>query len=138
MWEVRGFSSGRKTPKRRKKEKIKTMSVDWAKLVEQGRAKAIGVPWSEEELKAIYQLKIPPEYVRRGILTIEDYQKELEKEKQEEKTGTEKPLSKMTKKELIAKLKEFGVEIADENAVVKAELKEMLEQKLKKAEKGRK
>lgn len=96
--------------------------IDWAKLVEQGRAKAIGVPWSEEELKAVYQLKIPAEYVRQGILTLEDYQKELEKEKEIIVKGKELPLEKLKKDELVKKARELGINIVDEKAITKAEL----------------
>jgi tRNA(Ile)-lysidine synthase TilS/MesJ len=50
-------------------------AIDWAKLVAQNRAKAYGIPWSEAEANAVYQLKIPADYVRKGILTLEDYEK---------------------------------------------------------------
>jgi hypothetical protein len=48
---------------------------NWAKLVAQGRVKSIGMPWSDEEANAVFTLRIPPAYVRSGILTIEDYEK---------------------------------------------------------------
>ena len=51
------------------------MDINWPSLVEQGRAKAYGVPWNDEELAAIHTLGIPPEYVRGGCLTVEDYGK---------------------------------------------------------------
>lgn len=54
---------------------------DWKKLVEQGRAKAIGVPWSEEELVALNDYKIPPEYVRKGFLDAFQYLHERSKDK---------------------------------------------------------
>lgn len=111
------------------------MSVDWAKLVAQGRAKAIGVPWSEEELKAVFELKIPPEYVRRGILTLKDYQKELEKEKKENITGKEKPLEEMKKTELLKKAKELGIKIADPNVTIKAEIIDLIKKAQKKVKK---
>ena len=59
-----------------------TAGVNWGKLVEQNRAKSVGVPWSKEDRKAI-KAGIPPDYVRKGILTDEDYKAELEKEGQE-------------------------------------------------------
>ena len=40
---------------------------NWAKLVEQGRAKSYGVPWSDEEAKAIAS-GMSPEDVRKGVL----------------------------------------------------------------------
>lgn len=51
------------------------MSLNWGLLVEGGRAKAIGVPWSEEEAKAVYELGIPADFVRQGVLTKEQYEK---------------------------------------------------------------
>lgn len=50
------------------------LQVDWAKMVAQGRAKDIGVSWTEEEVRAVFLLKIPADYVRKGILTVEAYQ----------------------------------------------------------------
>ena len=70
------------------------MSLHWGKLVENGRAKAVGVPWNEEELHARIVLKIPAEYVRDGILTKEAYEKTI-------KSG-DKPIFVMTKLELTA------------------------------------
>jgi len=63
------------------------MNVNWAKLAAQNRVKAVGIPWTSEEANAIYNLKIPADYVRKGILTLEDYEKA-------EKIGLEKPMSK--------------------------------------------
>jgi len=59
------------------------MSLDYTKLVSQGRAKAPNVCWSEVELEALLALerefKIPriaaADYIRNGIITIEDYKK---------------------------------------------------------------
>jgi len=75
--------------------------IDWGKLVAQGRAKAIGVSWNEEELKAIYALKIPAEYVREGILTTEDYQNAL---------AGEKPAVLQPREKLVEQAKEVGIE----------------------------
>ena len=97
-------------------------NVNWAKLTAQGRCKAIGVPWTEEELKAVYKLKIPVDYVRQGILTIEDYEKELSKDKKAEEKGEEKPLEKMKKDELLKKAKDLGIKIADEKVVSKGDI----------------
>lgn len=65
-------------------------TVDWAKLVIQGRAKAYGIPWSEGEAKA-RAAGIPAEYVRNGILTKEDYQKALEEATETAKPKEDKP-----------------------------------------------
>jgi len=50
------------------------MSLNWGKLVAQGRAKAHGVPWTEEEWEACLS-GIPAEFVRMGILDKEEYEK---------------------------------------------------------------
>ena len=67
----------------------------------QGRARDIGVPWSEDELKAIYTLKIPVEYVREGILDKETYEKKVFK--------GEKPLEFLTDPELRQKGEAEGI-----------------------------
>lgn len=83
---------------------------DWGKLFQQGRCKALGVPWTEEELKARYELKIPAEFVRKGILTIEEYQAELGGIKKEDQN---KPLHKMSKEELVALAEQLGLKVED-------------------------
>jgi len=47
----------------------------WAKLVAEDRVKSIGLPWSDEEANAVFNLRIPGAYVRSGVLTVEDYEK---------------------------------------------------------------
>ena len=81
-------------------------NCNWAKLVSQGRAKDIGVSWNEDELHAIYKLKIPVEYVREGILDKESYEKVMFK--------GEKPLSFHTDRELKEKAEKVGAEVSDE------------------------
>lgn len=56
---------------------------NWGKLVKQGRAKAPGIPWSDEEAKAVFEYKIPADYVRRGVLTKEQYSKSIKDESKE-------------------------------------------------------
>jgi hypothetical protein len=73
--------------------------IDWSKLVSQGRAKAIGVSWSDAELKARYELGIPAEYVRQGILTTEDYQKAIK----------QNPVENKTKEEVMKEAEEEGI-----------------------------
>ncbi|MDD5065330.1 MAG: hypothetical protein PHQ35_11305 [Phycisphaerae bacterium] len=90
--------------------------IDWAKLVAQGRAKAVGVSWSADELKAIYDLKIPAEYVRQGILTVEAYQEAL----------NASPVQTKTKEEVLAEAKEEGIEATPDAP------KEVLEDMVKK------
>ena len=78
------------------------MSLHWGKLVENGRAKAVGVPWNEEELHARIVLKIPAEYVRDGILTLEAYKRAMKSD--------DKPIFRMTKPELTAMADNLEVE----------------------------
>jgi len=59
--------------------------VDWANLLSQDRCKALGVPWSAEELKAIHGEGVPANYVRAGILTKKAYDKQLKRESVEGK-----------------------------------------------------
>ena len=55
-------------------------TIDWARLVSQNRAKALGVPWTEQDLKAI-QEGVPAEAVRDGVLTLKEYEDSTEKSK---------------------------------------------------------
>jgi hypothetical protein len=81
-----------------------TMGVpNWGLLVAKDRAKAVGIPWNKEEIKAIHTFKIPASYVREGILTLEDYEKAIGSE-------TEKPLFTKTVEEIKEEAKEVGVE----------------------------
>lgn len=81
--------------------------LNWARLVPQGRAKDIGIPWTEEEQVALQALidhagverAEAAAYVREGILTPEAYDKA-------QKGGT-KPAGR---EELEAKAKELGIE----------------------------
>jgi hypothetical protein len=92
--------------------------INWAKLVATGRAKEMGVPWNEAEDKAIYELKIPVDYVRDGVLTLEDYASELEKEAKDGKR-----LSRMELDELLSKAESLGVKThPDMNKKVLADL----------------
>ena len=78
-------------------------TLNWSRLYDQGRCRAVGVPWTDEDLKAI-KLGVPVEYVRLNILTPEDYQAKLANEPIEEV-----PLFKKSKQELIAILLEKGM-----------------------------
>lgn len=80
------------------------MAIDWGKLVEQGRAKAIGVSWNDEEMKARYELGISAELVRKGVLTLEEATVE------ENQIPDNKLLSKMSKEELKTLADELGIE----------------------------
>ncbi len=78
--------------------------INWGKLKEQGRVKEVGIPWSEEESNAIYQLKIPASYVRKGILTLEEYEKSREGGAVKERK----------KEEVMAEAKALGIEFVPE------------------------
>lgn len=100
-------------------------SINWGRLYEQGRCKNIGVPWSEAEAKA-RAAGIPAEFVRKGVLTWDEYQESLYDEEQlEEQTGTI-ALTKLKKDELRGLAEQYGVErltSAATKAVIMEELK---------------
>ena len=103
---------------------------NWQRLYDMGRCKAIGVSWTEEEAFATFQLHIPADYVRDGIMTVAEYKKALAKDKEvEEKTG-ELPLDKQSKEALQEKAKELKVEFTP--AATKDTLVKLIEKKLKK------
>lgn len=87
------------------------MSCNWSKLVEQGRAKAFGVSWNEDELHAIYKLKIPVDFVRRGFLTLESYEKAQSDVEEKIRDNGESPIWAMNKKQLEEKAKQMGISI---------------------------
>ena len=76
---------------------------NWGKLYVQGRCKEIGVPWSEEEAVAVSE-GIPVQYVRDGILSLEEYEKV---KKSDDKNGT--PLERQTRVELEEKAEKLKV-----------------------------
>ena len=89
--------------------------IDWAKLVSQGRAKDIGIPWTEEEVRAVFILKIPAEYVRKGILTLEAYEK------------VKGSISDKSKEELMAEAKKESIAVTPE--ATKESLKKVIAEK---------
>lgn len=105
---------------------------NWENLVEKGRAKAFGVPWDEQELKAIYELKIPVDYVREGCLTLEEYNQETKQIQEITQEKGEKPLRYMNKPELIEIAKTCGLEVTE--AAKKTELIHLIEVAQKKSE----
>jgi hypothetical protein len=102
-------------------------SINWPLLVSKNRAKADGVPWSDEELKAL-AAGVPADHVRKGILTLKDSEKEQKVEdKQTAKTG-EKPIHRMNIAELREKATELGLEFTPD--ATKAALVEIIKTKL--------
>ena len=88
--------------------------VDWGKLYESGRCKQIGVPWNEKEKNAVYILKIPADFVRRGCLTKDEYKKTLISDKGiVEKTG-KVPLTQLRKEQLYQLCQKEGVNVTPE------------------------
>lgn len=84
--------------------------LNWGLLVEQGRAKDIGVSWNEEELNAIYGLGIPVEQVRKGILTLEESNSELA----DTEPHNDKMIRSMSKDELKTLATELGIVIPND------------------------
>jgi len=105
-------------------------NLDWGRLVAQGRAKASGIPWSAEELKARYELGIPADAVRRGILTTEDYQADTEDSQKIIAEGEELPLEKLKKDELLVKAKEAGISVVEPKLTTKADLIDLIKTKV--------
>jgi hypothetical protein len=89
-------------------------SPNWAKLVYQGRARAFGVPWSAEEAKAIFELKIPADYVRRGAVTVEEMEELKSADAAHLKAHGEKPLEALSRAELREKAKEVAPQITND------------------------
>jgi len=87
-------------------------TIDWTRIVSQDRAKAIGIPWSKEEEKAIKD-GISPDDVRAGILNTKD-------KEDADKSGKVK-LERLSQKEVIDIAKEAGIEF-DETVVIKSEI----------------
>lgn len=83
------------------------LMLNWTRLVTQGRAKDIGIAWTDEEQKALQALiehtgaerAEVAAYVREGILTVADY--DAAQKAGDKPTGRE---------ELEARAKELGIE----------------------------
>ncbi|MFW5902984.1 MAG: hypothetical protein ACOCTT_03790 [archaeon] len=101
-----------------------SQQISWEKLVAQDRAKAMGIPWTEEEERAIREDGISPDDVRNGILDKKEAKKE------EKKDDEEKPYYHWKKDRLIEKAKEIGIEF-DEEVVTRGDLIVELKQHLK-------
>jgi len=86
-------------------------TINWGKLVSQDRAKNFGVQWNIEEHKAVLA-GVPADYVRKGCLSWEAYEKEMGVETAHiEETGT-KPLENFTKAELLEMCVKVGLEVS--------------------------
>jgi hypothetical protein len=76
--------------------------TDWSRLYTEGRCKAIGVPWTDEEAHAAHVLKIPVAYVRQGVLTQEAYEKALGKQQATQERTKRIQLIHLKRSQLIA------------------------------------
>ena len=102
---------------------------NWGKLVQEGRAKALGVPWSDEELKALYEFKIPVEYIRAGCLTLPQFEAAKKSVESELSQGKKKPLRYMKKDELLKEASALGISFSEETT--RPELIFLIEEKTK-------
>lgn len=83
-------------------------AINWGRLFTQGRCKNIGIPWSDEEANAVFILKVPAEFVRRGCLTVEAYEAMQKKDKSAGKTH-----ETMSDDELRAECLKVGLVVTD-------------------------
>lgn len=90
--------------------------INWANLVEKGRAKAIGVAWNEDEIAAL-DAGVPADFVRDGILSLEKYKKVSSQEEEKTVETGEKPVARMSKPELVEKAKSLGLEFGPEATI---------------------
>jgi len=113
-------------------------TLDWGKLVSQGRAKAPGVSWSDEEVKALgiickatgKTMSYVAQYIRKGILTIDAFNKA------QEKPGVVNPFLKLSKEELMKKAQGLGLS-ASPDASKEVLAQTILEKKEKDIEKAK-
>ena len=91
------------------------MSIDWSKLVNQGRAKAIGVSWTEEEAVALSKCN-PVEReamvaelrgveTKEKVLTPEEVKAQKDQEKADKTVATEAKKTKTKADKVIGKAK---------------------------------
>lgn len=106
------------------------MGCNWGALLAQDRCKAIGVPWTEIELHAIHQLNIPADFVRNGVITLEEYSKTQSMLDDCVSSGKDKPLTYYKKAELVKKAGELGIPVVPE--ATRADLILLIQSKLPK------
>ena len=87
------------------------MGTNWANLYAQNRCKSIGIPWTDEEANAVYNLKIPADFVRQGCFTEEDYQKKKNKIETETTRTGKVFLVHLKKNQLVALCEKHGIQI---------------------------
>lgn len=89
-------------------------NIDWAKLKAEGRVKDIGLAWNDEEKKAVWELKIPADFVRRGALTTEAYQKLVAADQKAVEKNGDLPIEAKTIKQLQVTAKKLKIQVAPE------------------------
>lgn len=100
---------------------------NWGKLKAQGRVKDVGLPWSAEEQAAI-SAGVPADYVRRGALSLADYEKMLASDEESRDANGNLPLEAAPTAQLRAQATELG--IAYTNDIPDDVLRNVIAQKL--------
>jgi len=101
-------------------------TLNWAKLVTTGQAKAFGLPWTHEEHAAVLA-GISPDYVRLGIFTKEALEERLAKEADEQAKTGEVPLMKRNKEDLLFVAHQLGIPAL--SVIGKEDLVRLIEEK---------
>lgn len=99
------------------------MPPNWANLLVQNRCRAVGVPWSDAEMYAIYTLKIPADVVRTGVVTLDVY----EAYKGRAEARTETPIRYMKRDALLQRAKELKIPLTEEDSMTRADLMEVIQ-----------
>lgn len=78
---------------------MSNVTINWSKLLNRTppNVNDVGIFWTEEEAKAVLELKIPADYVRMGCTTQEAYEKMKVKNETYQKENGELPLMFWTK-----------------------------------------
>jgi hypothetical protein len=100
---------------------------NWGVLYAQGRCKQVGIPWTEEEAYAVFTLRIPAEYVRRGAVTPEAFEAMKADDQAHLQAEGELPLKAMPKEDLVEKAGALGIEVTKD--ATKEALVDVIEKK---------
>lgn len=90
---------------------------NWGRLKAQGRVKDVGLPWNADEAKALAE-GVPADYVRRGALSLDDYEDIVAADEKALKKNGELPVEALSRTDLQNKAIEleiaFTPEVTDE------------------------
>ena len=88
------------------------ITINWSKLLNRTppNVNDIGIFWTEEEAKAVLELKIPADYVRMGCTTQEAYEKMKAKNEAYQEENGELPLMFWTKESLYTEADRLGIQ----------------------------